>query len=310
MSTANKIVIGVVLLILVVIPHVTSDYIVYVVTLAMLFSMLTASYDLMPGFTGPLSFCPAAFYGLGAYSSALLTLNTGISFWLSLPVSTIGVFLFAIVVGYPALKLRGHYFAVTTFFFGHFVYLVFLNSREITKGPLGLGGISPPDSILGIDFGSMTAMYYLILVFGIITVAFLLTLVHSGVGRLLISIRENEDLAQASGVNTAFFKVLAFSISSGLAGMTGCLFAHFFRLLHPTTFSWMTSEMIVIMFLVGGSGTIIGPIIGAGVVTIILELMRFAPELRFIIWSILLIVILIIEPRGLAGMYFRIRRKA
>ena len=310
MSTANKIVIGVVLLILVIIPHVTSDYIVYVVTLAMLFSMLTASFDLLPGYTGPLSFCPAAFYGLGAYSSALLTLNTGMSFWLSLPISTIGVFLFAIVVGYPALKLRGHYFAVTTFFLGHFVYLVFLNSREITKGPLGLGGISPPDSILGIDFGNMTAMYYLILLFGIITVAFLFTLVHSGVGRLLISIRENEDLAQASGVNTAFFKVLAFSISSGLAGMTGCLFAHFFRLLHPTTFSWMTSEMIVIMFLVGGSGTIIGPIIGAGVVTFILELMRFAPEMRFIIWSILLIVILIIEPRGLAGMYYRIRRGA
>jgi branched-chain amino acid transport system permease protein len=155
----------------------------------------------------------------------------------------------------------------------------------------------------------MTAMYYLILLFGIITVAFLFTLVHSGVGRLLISIRENEDLAEASGVSTAFFKVLAFSISSGLAGMAGCLFAHFFRLLHPSTFSWMTSEMIVIMFLVGGSGTIIGPIIGAGVVTLILELMRFAPEMRFIVWSILLIVILIIEPRGLAGMYSRIRRR-
>ena len=234
MSTANKIVIVVILLILVVIPHVLSDYIVYVVTLAMLFSMLTASYDLMPGYTGPLSFCPAAFYGIGAYSSALLTLNTGMSFWLALPISTIGVFLFAVVVGYPALKLRGHYFAVTTFFFGHFVYLVLLNSREITKGPLGLGGISPPDSIFGIDFGNMTAMYYLILVFGIITVAFLFALVHSGVGRMLISIRENEDLAEASGVSTAFFKVLAFSISSGLAGMAGCLFAHFFRLLHPS----------------------------------------------------------------------------
>ena len=310
MFSFNKIAAGVVVLILIVLPHIFSDYIVYVVTLAMLFSMLTASYDLMPGFTGPLSFCPAAFYGLGAYSSALLTLNAGMTFWLALPVSTMAVFLFAVVVGYPALKLKGHYFAVTTFFFGHFIYLVLLNSREITKGPLGLGGIRPPEGFLGIDFTSMTAMYYLILLFGVVTVAFLLTLVNSGVGKMLISIRENEDLAQAAGVNTAFYKVLAFSISSGLAGMTGCLFAHFFRLLHPSTFSWMTSEMIVIMFLVGGSGTIIGPIIGAGVVTFILELMRFAPELRFIIWSILLIAILIIEPRGLAGIYRRIRRLA
>lgn len=124
---------------------------------------------------------------------------------------------------------------------------------------------------------------------------------------MLVSIRENEDLAEAVGVNTALFKVLAFSISAGLAGITGSLFAHFFRLLHPSTFAWMTSEMIVVMVLVGGAGTLIGPIIGAGVVTFILEIMRFAPELRFIIWAILLIVILIIEPRGLAGVYARIR---
>ncbi len=307
MINANKIILPAVIFALLIIPHVSSGYIVYVVTLAMLFSMLTASYDLMTGYTGPLSFCPAAFYGLGAYTSALLTLKTGMSFWLALPLSTVLVFVFAVMVGYPALKLRGHYFAVTTFFFGHFMYLVFLNSRNITKGPLGLGGIQPPDSIFGIDFAGMTAMYYLILVFGVLTVAFLFTLVNSGIGKMLVSIRENEDLAQASGVNTAFFKVMAFSISAGLAGMTGSLFAHFFRLLHPSTFSWMTSEMIVIMFLVGGSGTLIGPIIGAGVVTFVLELMRFAPELRFIIWSILLIAILIIEPRGLAGIYARIR---
>jgi branched-chain amino acid transport system permease protein len=307
MINVNKIFLPVVILALLIIPQVTSSYIVYVVTLAMLFSMLTVSYGLMPGYTGPLSFCPAAFYGLGAYTSALLTLKTGMSFWLALPISSVFVFVFAAIVGYPALKLRGHYFAVTTFFFGHFIYLVFLNSRDITKGPLGLGGIRPPEGFFGIDFSSMTAMYYLILFFAVLTVVFLFVLVNSGVGKMLISIRENEDLAQASGVNTAFFKVMAFSISAGLAGMTGSLFAHFFRLLHPSTFSWMTSEMIVIMFLVGGSGTLIGPIIGAGVVTFVLELMRFAPEWRFIIWSILLIAILIIEPRGLAGMYARIR---
>jgi branched-chain amino acid transport system permease protein len=127
------------------------------------------------------------------------------------------------------------------------------------------------------------------------------------VGRYLVSIRENEDLAEALGINTWVYKVLAFSISAGLSGMAGSFFAHFFRLLHPSTFAWMTSEMIVIMALVGGLGTLIGPIIGAGVVTFFLELMRFTPELRFIIWSIMLIVILLIEPRGLAGIYRRLR---
>lgn len=307
MWNMNRIILGIILFVLLAIPLFASSYIVYVVTLAMLFSMLTASYDLMTGFTGPLSFSHGAFYGIGAYTSALLTLKTGMSFWVAMPLSTLTVFVFAAIVGYPALKLRGHYFAVTTFFFGHFIYLVLLNSRDLTRGPLGLGGIRPPESLFGIDFGNMTAMYYLIFFFGALMVAFLFVLVNSTIGKLLVSIRENEDLAQASGVNTAFYKVMAFSISSGFAGMAGSLFAHFFRLLHPSTFAWMTSEMIVIMFLVGGAGTLIGPIIGAGVVTFILELMRFAPEWRFIIWSILLIVILIIEPRGLAGLYNRIR---
>ena len=303
----NKILIAVCLVILALIPQFASSYIVYVVVLAMLYSMLAASFDLLPGYTGPLSFAHAAFYGLGAYTSALLTIMTGMSFWLAMPISAISVFFFAAVVGYPALKLRGHYFAVTTFFFGHFIYLVLLNAKSLTKGPLGLGGINPPNSLFGIDFGDMTNIYYLILVFGVLTVVFLYVLVHSNFGRMLISIRENEDLAQAVGINTSFYKVMAFSISAGLAGMTGSLFAHFFRLLHPSTFAWMTSEMIVIMFLVGGAGTLVGPIIGAGVVTFLLEVMRFAPELRFIIWSILLIAILVYEPKGLAGIYKRIR---
>jgi branched-chain amino acid transport system permease protein len=304
----NKILLALCLAILVLIPQFASSYVVYVVVLAMLYSMLTAGYDLMTGYTGPLSFAHAAFYGLGAYTSALLTIKTGMSFWLAMPISAISVFIFAAIVGYPALKLRGHYFAVTTFFFGHFIYLVFLNAKQLTKGPLGLGGISPPDSIFGIDFGEMNNIYYLILFFGLLTVIFLYLLVKSNFGRMLISIRENEDLAQAVGVNTALYKILAFSISAGLAGMTGSFFAHFFLLLHPSTFAWMTSEMIVIMFLVGGAGTLIGPIIGAGVVTFILEMMRFAPEWRFIIWSILLIAILVYEPKGLAGIYARIRR--
>ena len=99
----------------------------------------------------------------------------------------------------------------------------------------------------------------------------------------------------------------AFSIGAGIAGLAGSLFAHFFRLLHPTTFAWMTSEMVVIMALVGGLGTLIGPIIGAGIVTLILELMRFAPEFRFVIWSVALIAVLIIEPRGLMGLIRRIQ---
>ncbi|MBF0530183.1 MAG: hypothetical protein HQK55_13110 [Deltaproteobacteria bacterium] len=107
-----------VLAVLIVIPYLASDYIIYIVVLAMLYAMLSGSFDLLVGYTGPLSFCPAAFYGVGAYTSALLTMKWGLSFWLALPLSGVIVFIFAVIIGYPALKLRGHYFAVTTFFFG------------------------------------------------------------------------------------------------------------------------------------------------------------------------------------------------
>jgi len=306
-SSRTWLVSGVIVAVLIVIPQVASEYITYVVVLAMLFSILTASFDLMTGYTGPLSFCHAAFYGIGAYTSALLTLRTGMSFWLALPISAVGVFLFSAAIGYPALKLRGHYFAVTSFFFGHFIYLVFMNAIPLTNGPMGLRDIRPPENILGINFSSMNSNYYLILFFGILIVVFLSLLVRSGIGRYLIAIRENEDLAEAIGINTTFYKVLSFGISGGLAGIAGSLFAHFFRLLHPSTFAWMTSEMVVIMALVGGTGTLIGPIIGAGVVTFFLEQMRFAPELRYVTWAAMLIVVLIIEPKGLMGIVSRIR---
>ena len=303
----TAIIIAVVLVVLIVLPQVTSEYITYVAVLAMLYAVLAGSYDILTGYTGPLTFCHGAFYGIGAYTSALLTLKAGLPFWVAFPLSGAMVFVFAVIIGYPGLRLRGHYFAVTTFFFAHFMYLVILNSIGLTNGPMGLGGIKPPEGFLGISFSGLKASYYLIFIYGVIVIVALWLFIRSGVGKLLVTIRENEELSEAIGVNTAFYKVLAFSVGAGVAGLTGSLFAHFFRLLHPTTFAWMTSEMVVIMSLVGGLGTLIGPIIGAGIVTLILELMRFAPELRMIIWSVALIAVLMIEPKGLMGLVRRIR---
>jgi len=301
-------------LIFIALPLAASEYVIYVMVLAFLFAALTASYDLLLGYTGQLSFAQGAFYGIGAYTSALLTLRTGMPFWAALPVTGAFVFLLAAGVGYPALKLRGAYFAVTTFFFAHFVYLVFLNSVALTGGPLGLGGIRPPEAIplpgVGtVSFASLRAYYYLVGIFFFAVIIFLHFLVRSRLGRLFVSIREDEVLAESIGVNTAACKVLSFSISAALAGLAGSLFAHFFRLLHPSTFAWMTSEMVVIMTLVGGAGTLFGPVLGAGIVTFILELMRFAPELRFIVWAVALIAVLVFEPRGLAGIAARLFRR-
>jgi branched-chain amino acid transport system permease protein len=290
------------------VPVLFSRYVIYVATLALLYAMLTASYDLIFGYTGQLSFSQGAFFGVGAYTSALLTLLAGLNFWLAFVITIIVGFVVAVLVGAPALRLRGSYFAVTTFFLAHFVYLVFLNTNKLTGGPMGLRGVQPPPSIGPIDFSSMNVYFYFILIFTILVVFFLYYLIYkTEIGKRFVAIREDQDLAESLGVNTSFYKVLSFSISGALAALAGSLFAHFFLLLHPSQFAWFTSEMVVIMTLVGGAGTLIGPVLGAAVVTFVLELFRYAPELRYIIWAAALIAILVFEPKGLMGMAKRIR---
>lgn len=302
-----------VVVILFILPLIADEYILYVMILTLLYSMLAASYDLVLGYSGQLSFCQGAFYGIGAYASALLTTKLGLSFYEAIILSIAIVSVVAAAVGFPALRLRGAYFAVTTFFLAHFVYLIFLNEVELTGGPLGLRGIRPPEPLniplLGtIDFSSTNVYYYFVLIIFLLSVYMLYRLVNSNIGKILISIREDEDLAEALGINTAVYKLFAFVVGAIVAGVAGALFAHYFRLLHPTTFSWLTSEMVVIITIVGGAGTLIGPILGAGLVMFVLELLRFAPELRYVLWAAALIALLVFEPKGLVGLLKRYRR--
>lgn len=301
---------GLVLAILLLIfPYVTSPYIQYITTICFIYVILASSYNLIMGYTGQLSFCHAAFYGVGAYFSALLTINTGASFWIALPLAGIACFLFAAGVGYPALKLRGAYFAVTTFFFGWLVYLVLMNWVDLTNGPLGLRGVPPPDPIWVIDFTSGITYYYFALVAFLLTTFFLHWLVNSNVGKIFISIREEETLAESLGINAMKYKVLSFAISAFFAGIAGSLFAHFLRFLHPASFAWVESDMVVIMTIVGGCGTILGPIIGAGIITFLLEFLRFIdPGLRIVIWAASFIVVVVFEPRGIMGVAKKLAR--
>lgn len=291
--------------ILITLPLYASSYIVFVAAIALLYAIVAAGYDVLLGYTGQLSFCQGAFYGIGAYFSAILTVNYGWNFWQAMPVSVLFVGLISAIIGYPALRLRGAYFAVTTFFLAHFVYLIFLNEVSLTGGPLGFRGIRPPEPIGPLSFEGIANGYLLILFSFIIIFVLLRMLVNSNIGLILKSIAQDDVLAESMGINVAAYKLLSFVISAIVAGYAGTLFAHFFGILHPTTFSWFLSEMVVIMTLVGGAGTLIGPILGAGIVTFILEFLRFAPEIRYIAWAIALIAILMFEPKGLMGLLKR-----
>ncbi|MDW7673565.1 MAG: branched-chain amino acid ABC transporter permease [Bacillota bacterium] len=288
-------------------PYLVSLYVVYIFTLIIIYGILAASYDILLGYTGQLSFAHGASFGLGAYVSALLTLEAGLSFWVTFPLVFFITMAVAAIIGAPTLRLKGSYFAVTTFFLAHLVYLIFLNTEKYTGGSLGLRGIQPPEGFLSFDFSNKITSYYFALIFGAILIILIYQLVNkSEIGKRFVAIREDEDLAESLGVNTSLYKTLSFSLSSAIAGLCGSFFAHWFLLLHPSQFSWFTSEMIVIMTIVGGLGTLFGPILGAAVITGLLELMRFAPELRFIFWAVILIAILIVEPKGIMGILKRI----
>jgi branched-chain amino acid transport system permease protein len=292
-------------------PFFLSEYIRYVVIICLIYGILTSSYNLVMGYTGQLSFCHAAFYGIGAYFSVLLTgvyvngllVSRSLPFWVAFPLAGVVSAIFAAGVGYPALKLRGAYFAVTTFFFSWFVYLVFLNWIDVTNGPLGLRGIPPPDPILGVDFRSYIIYFYLVLAVFIVTVIFLYYLVNSNIGKIFVAIREDETLAESLGIDAMKYKILSFVIGAFFAGLAGSLFAHFLRYINPTSFSWYMSDIILVMTVVGGCGTIIGPIIGAGLIQSLFELLLpIDPGLRMILVFAASIIAVIFEPRGIVGL--------
>lgn len=292
-------------------PHFLSEYMRYIIILCLIYGILTSSYNLVMGYTGQLSFCHSAFYGIGAYCSVLLSgvyvngllVSRSLPFWIAFPLAGVISAIFAAGVGYPALKLRGAYFAVTTFFFSWFVYLIFLNWIDVTNGPLGLRGIPPPDPIFGFTFKSYINYYYLTLVVFIVTVIFLYYLINSNIGKIFIAIREDETLAESLGINAMKYKILSFVIGAFFAGLAGSLFAHFLRYINPTSFSWYWSDIILVMTVVGGCGTIIGPIIGAGLIQALFEFLRpIDPGLRMILVFAVSIIAVIFEPRGVIGL--------
>src|SRR5690606_15383628 len=217
--------------------------------------------DLVVGMLGLSALGHAGFMGIGAYTSALLVMNQGFSFLGGLAAGTAMATFFGVLIGYPSLRLGGHFFVVVPFIVGIVFNLLFTNLVEITKGPMGLPGIPAPE-IGGYVFQDKLSYYYLVLAF-ILLVLFIKWRVHvSRMGRALTAIREEEDLARAVGIRSHRYKVTAFALSTAGAGMAGALYAHYLRFIGPASFDFLHSFDLFVMNLLGGKGTLLGPIIG------------------------------------------------
>lgn len=273
-----------------------------ILTMVCINIILTVSLNLASGFLGQLVLGHAGFMSVGAYSAALFTMNSGLPVALSFPIALLlgGVVaaLFGVVIGIPALRLKGDYLAIITMGFGEIIRVLIL-AMPFTGGARGLIGI-PSVVPRGQGNASLVLFSYVFLL-AVLTVYVIYSFIKSRHGRAVIAIREDEIAAEASGINTTYYKLLAFILAAFFAGIAGGLYAHHVRVLNPAKFDFNYSVEILVMVVLGGMGSITGSVISATVLTILPEALRQFSDYRMLVYSIILIMVMLFKPSGLLG---------
>jgi len=261
-----------------------------ILTVIMINSILAVSLNLVTGYTGQLSLGHATFMSLGAYAATLLTLKLDFPFVASLILGAIVAAFFGFIIGVPTLRLKGDYLAIATLGFGEITKNILLN-LEFTGGPMGLRGIPKVTNIY------IATIVLLLVIFS------LNRIMSSRVGKSFIAIREDELAAEAMGINTTKFKILAFTIGAFYAGIAGGLYAFLFRYINPKDFGFMKSIEILCMVVLGGMGNTYGAILGAFFITLLPELLRIVSpaiaQYRMVLYGLLLVIMMIVQPEGI-----------
>jgi branched-chain amino acid transport system permease protein len=286
----------------------TAKYPLHLLIMVGIWSIAASSLNLILGYTGQGSLGHAAFFGIGAYTSALLMIKLGFSFWLALPSACVVAGLFGFLIGLPALRTRGSYFAIATLAFNIIVTIIIEHWEDFTQGGAGISGIPKPHPIplplIGkIAFTTMAAQYYLVFFFLALTLFFIHRIVHSPVGKTYQAIRGGESLAESLCVNAMANKLVSFTVSAFFAGLAGSLYASYHGFISPDTTNFHIGFDLLIYLLVGGVATLPGPIIGAVIMTLIPESLQFLLEYRIIFYGGFLILVVIFLPRGLVGLW-------
>ncbi|MCL4424130.1 MAG: branched-chain amino acid ABC transporter permease [Firmicutes bacterium] len=286
-------------LLLLIVPVLVRDpYYLHLINMSGLSILLAASLNLITGFLGELNLGHAAFYGVGAYASALLTMRLHLPFLLTLPVASLLAAFSGALIAYPCLRLKGPYFAIATFGYGEIVRLILHNWDTLTNGPLGLRGIPGPAGFIN----SKVEYYYFILTIVALSLLAIWRLLHSQLGRTFWAVRQDSVvLAEMIGINSTRVKVLAFMVAAYFAGVAGSLYAHYLRFISPDTFSFLESSTALAMVIVGGLGTFWGPVLGAILFTWLPELLRSVSEYRMIFYGLLLWGSITFLPQGISG---------
>jgi len=273
-----------------------------VMVFAGIYSLITLGLSVLVGYAGQISLGHAAFFGVGAYASAVGTASLGLNPWLCMAAGALLAAGAAVVVGAPSLKLRGHYLAMATLAFGIIIYIIFNEEVEITGGPDGMGGI-PGLSLWGFEFDSVTRFYYLVWAIALGAFWFCVNFIESRVGRAFRSIHGSEAAAMAMGVNVSLYKIKAFVFSAVLASVAGSLYAHYMNFVNPATFDLFFSIKLLIMIIMGGMHSIWGAMLGALLITFLsYEWLHAFEEVEVLIYGGVLLIIVIFLPDGLVSL--------
>jgi branched-chain amino acid transport system permease protein len=283
------------------VPYTVDNYTLHLAILSGIAVIAASSLNLIMGYAGKLSLGHAAFYGIGAYTSALLCMSAGVPSWLAILAAAPAAAFAALLVGPIVLWLRGAYFIIVTLSFSIVLQLVIVNWVEFTNGPMGILGI-PYLAVGSFEFSSKASYFYLVVASAALTIWCIRRLMRSRTGRAFEALRENENVAMSIGVNKLHYSLLAFCIGGGFAGFAGALYAQYVSVITPEMFGFDVMVGMLVMVAVGGKGTLSGPVIGAILVTFVPEQLRLVKEFRLSIFGIVLMLSVILMPNGLVSL--------
>jgi branched-chain amino acid transport system permease protein len=287
-------------------PSVLNGYALYILTLTGVFAIVALGLNLLTGYAGQISLCHAAFFGVGAYATAILTQKAGAPYLLSIFAGALFTAAIGAIVAVPAMRLKSLYLAIATLGFGVVLQKIIFEWRGLTNGGGGLA-LSPP-SIAGYELGAAD-LYYLTLAFLMLGLWGAWNISRGRTGRALLIIKESEIAAGALGIPSARYKVIAFAVSAFYAAVAGGLFAYLVRFIHPENFSVGLSIAFLSMVVIGGLGTIGGSILGAAFYVIVPELLRGIKDAPGLVFGLLLVIVMVLMPQGLWGLVRRVARR-
>ena len=262
-------------------------------------AMLALGLDFVLGYAGQLNLGQSAFYGLGAYASTLLITKAGIPFWIAFAGAVAFSGFAGVVLSLFAIRLRGHYLAIASLGFAVITYQILLNWISLTQGPLGIYAVPRPPTLGPVDFHDQRNLFWLVAGVAFLSYFLLDQLIRSPIGETLTAIREDEVSAASLGINCGAWKVFAFGVSSAVAVAAGCFYASFVGTLVPDAFFVTESFTILAMVVVGGMGTLIGPVCGAILLTVLPELLRNIGDLRLVVYGVAVTLVVLFVPGGI-----------